>query len=165
MDGQGAVRRHRGHAEAGCDIEADAVGQAHGTVCWEDGELLSRSRRAPVRCEVHPHAVADSQARDAVADRVDDACTVLVRDHLRECQGAARTGLPVGRVHTGHDDAHPHLTRARDADLAVDERQDGGVTGTGEHDCFHVQVQGAGAVSYSVGRTHEGVGSRTSPLS
>ena len=94
VHGECAVRRHRGHAEAGGDVERDAVGQPHGAARGYDRELLRRAGRALVSGEEEPHAVADLQIGDVRADRVDDAGAVLVRHDLVELRAACRPRGP-----------------------------------------------------------------------
>jgi hypothetical protein len=92
-------------------------------------------------CEIHPDPIADSKVLDMLPHCVDDAGTILVWSYLGErwrCAIArAQAGLPVGRVHTGDDNADPNLARTRFGDIAINEPKNRWVTSAGIHHRFH----------------------------
>jgi hypothetical protein len=57
------------------------VGQRDGEVAGDDGVLGGGTEGAVGLGAVHPHALPDAARVDAVADGVDDAGGVAVRDH------------------------------------------------------------------------------------
>ena len=118
---QAAVRGHRGHAQARAELERGVVRQRHRPIGRDDGPFRRRSPATPGRCQPGPYPLANPALVHSLADRVDHACAVVVRD--LEAVDRTRRGsaarLPVGRVDTGEGDLDPDLagTRLRAVDV------------------------------------------------
>src|SRR5215472_5051900 len=108
---QAAVRGHRRHAEARTKLRGDAVGQLDRLPGRNHRPLRRRPPRPACRGQPGPHPLAGPARVDAVADRVDYARSVVVRD-LEPVDRAGRgpaARLPVGRVDAGVLDLDPNL--------------------------------------------------------
>lgn len=71
---------------------------------------------------MYTHALADPAPVDTLADGVDHAGAVEVRDDLGELPGTgAGAGLPVGRVDPGHGDPDANLAGTGHGQVTVDE--------------------------------------------
>ncbi len=146
--GEAPVRGHERHAEARPQIEAGVVGQRGHQRLRQQRVLLRSALRAPVRGLTRPHPPTDESRVDAGADRLDHAGTVVV-GHLRRVDRHPGRGagarLPVGRVHPGTMDAHPHPARPGTGQRFVGRPQHGVVAGLGEHDGAHRELHIVGA--------------------
>jgi hypothetical protein len=82
------------------------------------------------------------QSVDTVADRVDRACPVLVRDDLGKRElPAAR--LPVGRIDAGNPHGDANLTRSRLGKRTLDQTKDVGPTCLRIDNCSHAFLTSA----------------------
>jgi hypothetical protein len=73
----------------------------------------------PVR---YPDSITHCKVFDTLANCVNDTCAVLIRSHLREwrrCTTRTKTGLPVGGVDAGNNDADTNLPRSRFGHLTI----------------------------------------------
>lgn len=147
------VSRHRRNTEARTELERRAVGQRHGTSGGNHGVLGGGPRRALVLSEIDPHAIADREIVDALTDGIHRSCSVLIRRDLVGDEGSADggAGLPVRGVHTRHGDTYAHLAAAGGRDVALDERKNGGVTGSAVDDRLHTQIQVRADTPHSLG--------------
>ncbi len=111
----GAVRGDAGDAQARAEVVGQVVGQWDGEVAGDDGVLGGGAEGAVGLGAVHPHARPDVARVDAVANGVDDAGGVGVRDHPRIGHGRAdpaATLLGVAGIGAGDGDADTDLTGA-----------------------------------------------------
>ena len=110
---QAMVRGDGGNSQAGALCERDVLRQRNGLLLGNDRVLRRRPPRALPLCLVDPHALADPRRRHSLADAIDDAGAVLVRNDPRERErGAARSTAPrfdVGRVHARRVDADAYF--------------------------------------------------------
>ncbi len=88
---QGPVGGHGGDAEAGPDVEADAVGEPDDAFGGQVGVLLRSAGWPLVAGKIDPDPVTNSQVADPFADGVDHTSAVLVRCHLGEGRWLAWT--------------------------------------------------------------------------
>jgi hypothetical protein len=91
--------------------------------------------------EIHPDAITHGKVLNAVPERIDDTCAVLVGSYLRKRRRCTVAGtkarLPVGGVDARDDDADTDLARPRFGQIAVDELQNRRVTCTRVDDGLH----------------------------
>jgi len=117
LAGHAAARQHRmhgrqpGNAQACAGLVRHAVGQRHRLRRRQHDMLRRRAERAAPSGIPDPYALADAIARDTIADGVDHAHAVAVRDHARERHAgpAASARLGVRRIHAGPVQPHAHL--------------------------------------------------------
>jgi hypothetical protein len=79
------MRGHGGDAQAGADVEADAIGEPDDAFGGQIGVLLRRAGRPFVASKVDPDPVAKRQTFNSLANGVDNAGAVLVGSDL--CKG------------------------------------------------------------------------------
>ena len=116
-------RRERRNAEACARRDLDAVGQFHRLFGGQHAIFRRCAEGAlPLRVP-QPHPLADVAVIDAVADRIDHACAVAMRDDAWPCQWTPTPALHVGRVDAGHGDFHANLAGARLGRIHVADRQ------------------------------------------
>src|SRR5436190_12060638 len=89
------VRRDAGNPETGSLLEGDALRQRHSLLDGYDGVFGSRAE-GPVRLRaVTPDALAHPVSRDTLANEIDVARTVAMRDHTRVRHAIAEGVLPL----------------------------------------------------------------------
>ena len=100
-----AVRGHSGDAEAGSGLEAGSLGKRHRILRRDRDVFGGGAESAAALRLVNPHALADPRSRHARPDRVDDAGSVLMRNHARKrhfhASVPAAAQLRVGRIDSG----------------------------------------------------------------
>ena len=74
------MRGHRGHAQARAELGRDAVRQRHRLPVGTTVHCAAVPHLTPGRRQPGPDPLADPALVDAVADRVDHAGAVVVRD-------------------------------------------------------------------------------------
>jgi hypothetical protein len=109
---QAPVRGHRGHAQAGAELERGACGQRHRLPGRHHRPLRRRAPLPAGRRQPEPDALAGPAGVDALTDRLDHPCAVLVRDlkAVDRARGRAAAALVVGRVDGGDRHLHQDLT-------------------------------------------------------
>lgn len=103
-------------AKARSDLVRDAIGQLDGVILGHDGELRGGAEGPIGLGAVDPDALSDAAPGDAVADRVDDARAITVRDHTRVRHPVANPVaalLRITRIDARNRNPDPYLTRAR----------------------------------------------------
>ena len=100
-----AVRSHPGDAEAGSDLEAGTLGKTHRILRRDRDVFGGGAESAAALRLVNPHALTYPRSRHARPDRVDDAGSVLMRNHARKrhfhASVPAAAQLRVGRIDSG----------------------------------------------------------------
>ena len=140
MRGDGRDAERRAH------VVRRGVGQGGDVADGQHDLLLRRAAGPGVLGEHRPDPVADREAGDVGADRVDHAGAVLAGHDLGEGQLAHAAGaeLPVRGVDPGADDADADLARSGLRGLTLDELEDRGVTALGVDDGAHQRSPSVG---------------------
>ena len=126
------VPGHRGHPQAGTELEGHRVGQRHGLALRHHGPFRRGPPAPPVGREPDPDPLADPAGRPARPDRVDHSGAVVVRDleTVDRARGHPGAGLHVGGVDAGRVHPDPDLARPRLRPLHLGHPQHlGGGTG------------------------------------
>ena len=107
------VGRHRRHAERGAALEGRARRQRHRLARGQSHVFGCRAEGPPALRVPDPDLLPEAAPAHALADRVDLAGAVAVRDDQRMAWPVADTeaAIAVGRVDTGEANPHPHLAR------------------------------------------------------
>src|SRR6185503_12275565 len=105
---------HGRDAEAGAGFEAHIVRQLDRLRGRQRDKFGGGAERALPLPVPQPDPFADARLRHAVADRVDDAGAVTVRDDARpgDLAGRALARFDVGGVDAGGGELDPHFARA-----------------------------------------------------
>ena len=112
---QAAPRGHAGNAERGACRERQIVRQRRHQMFGERNIFSRGAEGAAVALAVEqPDPLADLQARDAVADLVDDPGAVAVRNHARIFHRAiaAAAAADIGGIDAGRLQPHADFARA-----------------------------------------------------
>ena len=94
----GAVGRHRRDAEAGADVKAYVFRQARHAIAADSDVFGGRTEAALVLRLVHPDAFTLAALVDAVADGLDDAGAVAVRNNEAGIQQVGENADPLLHV-------------------------------------------------------------------
>jgi len=75
--------------------------------------------------EIHPDVISNGKVNNPLTECIDHPSAVLIGSHLRKRRSCtvpgAKPRLPVGRVHTGNNDADAHFARPWFDDVAIHE--------------------------------------------